>query len=89
MLLLFRFEQTQGQLQRGGVNRNSTSIKKDKFFEVIENKLSVQATNTCFILKDGQMQTYIQAKTALSYLCIKCNVSENTVSITGVILSVQ
>ncbi|PIK33652.1 hypothetical protein BSL78_29538 [Apostichopus japonicus] len=65
-----------------GVNGNSAILTKDKFLEVIQNKRSLQATNRGFRMKSGQMQTYVQEKTALSYLYVKRKVSNDGVSTT-------
>ncbi|KAJ8048819.1 hypothetical protein HOLleu_01290 [Holothuria leucospilota] len=63
-----------------GVNRELNNLSKDKFLEVIQRKSGVTATNRGFRVCGNQMQTYVQEKTALSYLYIKRKVSNDGVS---------
>ncbi|KAJ8025632.1 hypothetical protein HOLleu_33244 [Holothuria leucospilota] len=63
-----------------GVNSRSKHLTKENYLKVLRNCSSVQAQNMGFRLWENQMQTYIQEKTALSYLYIKRKVNEDGVS---------
>ncbi|KAJ8034218.1 hypothetical protein HOLleu_20961 [Holothuria leucospilota] len=63
-----------------GVYNRSTHLTKDNYLKVLRTCSSVEAQNMGFRLWQNQMQTYIQEKTALSYLYIKRKVNEDGVS---------
>ena len=63
-----------------GVNNRSKQLTKDNYLKVLRSGSSVQAQNMGFRLWGNQMQTYIQEKTALSYIYIKRKVNEDGVS---------
>ncbi|KAJ8030844.1 hypothetical protein HOLleu_27376 [Holothuria leucospilota] len=63
-----------------GVNSRSKHLTKENYLKVLRNCSSVEAQNMGFRLWENQMQTYIQEKTALSYLYIKRKVNEDGVS---------
>ncbi|KAJ8020520.1 hypothetical protein HOLleu_40130 [Holothuria leucospilota] len=65
-----------------GVNKNTANLTKERYLSVIQNKSRVEGTNMGFRLYGNRMQTYVQQKSALSYLYVKRKVSSDGVSTT-------
>ncbi|XP_071834987.1 uncharacterized protein [Apostichopus japonicus] len=63
-----------------GINRNTGDLTKENYLRVLDTKSSIQMKNRGFRLYGNKMQTYVQQKTALSYLYIKRKVLKDGIS---------